>query len=30
MALAKEPWAVLEPQLGADTVSKLVPLAGGC
>ncbi len=28
MALVKDPWLVLEPQLRADSVSKLVPLAG--
>eukprot|EP00752_Nemacystus_decipiens_P005910 g5342.t1 len=27
MALVKEPWAVLEPQLRPDSVAKLVPLA---
>lgn len=28
MALLKDPWAVLEPQLKANSVAKLVPLAG--
>lgn len=28
MALMKDPWSVLEPQLRPDSVSKLVPLAG--
>lgn len=29
MALVKDPWAVLEVQLRPDSVSNLVPLAGG-
>lgn len=28
MGLLRDPWGLLEPQLRADSVSKLVPLAG--